>query len=211
MVAGLGRSSVPPNWRPTEIGTRADLVVTGVGKANAAGAVGAALARGMYDRVLVVGIAGVLTGCEIELGRPASIERAVLADEGIETGSGFISIDEMGFPPIPGGCSIAADARMCAALERIGARATVATVSTCSGTDARALAVARRTGAGLEDMETAAVGLVCARMGVAWGACRVASNTTGERSGQRWDMGGALRGMGRIIGPSIEAVRGLLV
>lgn len=186
-------------------------MVTGVGKANAAGAVGTALASGVYRRVLVVGIAGALPGCGIEMGKAASIERAVLADEGVETGSGFLAVDEMGFPPIPGGCSIPADARMCAALERIGERATVATVSTCSGTDARALDVARRTGAGLEDMETAAVGLVCARMGVAWGASRVVSNTTGERSEQRWEMRRALAEVERIIGPAIAALRGSVV
>lgn len=206
MLAGLGRSVTHAGWRPIEVADRVDLVVTGVGKANAAGAVGAVVGGGKHGWALSIGIAGLLPGGGFELGGAAAIERAVLADEGVETGTGFVSVDQMGFPPIAGGCSLASDARMLEALARIAPRAAVATVSTCSGTDARAAAVGLRTGAGLEDMETAAVALVAARMGVSWGGLRVVSNTTGERSGQRWELQAALEGLRRIIRPAIDGL-----
>ncbi len=206
MLAGLGGSVTHAGWRPVVVAVRVYVVVTGVVLANAAGGGGAVVGGGWHGWALSIGIAGLLPGGGFELGGAASIERAILADEGVDTGAGFVSVDQMGFPPIAGGCSLASDARMLEALARIAPRASVATVSTCSGTDARAAAVALRTGAGLEDMETAAVALVAARMGVGWGGLRVVSNTTGERAGQRWELQAALEGLRRIIRPAIDGL-----
>jgi nucleoside phosphorylase len=57
-----------------------------------------------------------------------------------------------------------------------------------------------RTGALAEAMEGAAVGMVAARLGVAFAEVRVISNNTGDRGGQAWDLPGALAGLTRLIG-----------
>lgn len=179
-----------------------DMLVTGVGKSNAAAGTALVLSRGCHRGVLSVGIAGALPGCGIRIGDAASIRAAVLADEGVRTGRGFEDIASMGFAPVAGrGVVFEASASVRGVVERVvGASAVVATVSTCSGTDALAEEVAARTGAWLEDMETASIAVVCERMGVAWGGVRVVSNTTGERERQRWDVAGALAGLGSVIG-----------
>jgi futalosine hydrolase len=68
----------------------------------------------------------------------------------------------------------------------------IATVSTCSGTNALAREIVTRTGAEVEAMEGAAVGLVASRLGVGFAEVRVISNTTGDRGSQQWDLPGAL-------------------
>jgi nucleoside phosphorylase len=57
-----------------------------------------------------------------------------------------------------------------------------------------------RTGAIAECMEGAAVAHVGVRLGIATGELRVISNTTGDRSGQRWDLKGALSALEKVIG-----------
>lgn len=200
---------LPASWACASLVPGIDWVVTGVGKSNAAGAAAAVLARREHRGTIVVGIAGVLPGGGMELGEAASLGAAVLADEGVQTPDGFVDVASLGFPPVPGhGVAIPASGEIADALGRaIGRTAVVATVSTCSGTDAHAAAVAERTGAGLEDMETGAAAAVCVRLGVPWGGVRVVSNTTGERSRQRWEMAGALRGLSGVIGAVVEAVR----
>jgi futalosine hydrolase len=71
-------------------------------------------------------------------------------------------------------------------------RGVIATVSTCSGRDDLARAVATRTGAAAEAMEGAAVALAARRMNVRYGEVRAVSNTTGDRDRQRWAIGPAL-------------------
>ena len=86
---------------------------------------------------------------------------------------------------------------------KIGA---VATVSTCSGTGEGAEAARIRTGAIAEAMEGAAVGQAVARLSDLQPRCeagfaelRVISNTTGDRSSQRWDLKGALAVLSDLV------------
>jgi futalosine hydrolase len=75
----------------------------------------------------------------------------------------------------------------------------IATVSTCSGTDAAATEIAHRTGAAAEAMEGAAVGLVAFRHKVAFAEVRVISNTTGDRSRQVWALEESLAELGKFV------------
>jgi futalosine hydrolase len=71
----------------------------------------------------------------------------------------------------------------------------IATVSTCSGTDELARAVAARTRACVEAMEGAAIAHALARLPgprIPFCEIRVVSNTTGDRSKQQWDIRGSL-------------------
>ena len=207
VLAGVGGDPAlaERGWELHRLGGWLDLVVTGVGKASAAGAVARVL--GPHAGVVSLGIGGLLPGgANLALGSVVVGTAAVFADEGSGEPGGFRTCADMGFPPLPGdgvcGMAIPLDAAL-ADCVKAEARARIATVSTCSGTDTLAAEVARRTGALVEGMEGAAVALVAARLGVPAAELRVISNTTGERPAQRWDIKGALarlRDVARALG-----------
>lgn len=191
---GLGASTVGwADWECRTLVPGIDAVLTGIGKSNAAGAVARA-AREEHGTILSLGIAGVLPPRKFVAGECVLSSKSIFADEGVDTGTAFLSTADIGFPmpgvgelvlrPTP---EIAATLRPLVQLE-----SGIATVSTCSGTDARATQVAARTGAEFEAMEGAAVGLVAYRLSRQFAEVRVASNTTGERSRQRWEIRTAL-------------------
>lgn len=188
-------------WEPVRVSDRFEVVVTGVGKANAAGAVGRCVRPGRHAAVISVGVAGSLGAGGPAIGAVVVATRCVYADEGMVSERGFVDIGTMGFAPAPGAeGGFTVDAALVAALRPIaGAQGVIATVSTCSGTGAGAAEVVRRTGAIAECMEGAAVANAAARMGVRFGELRVISNTTGDRAGQVWDLAGALRRLSDVM------------
>lgn len=174
-----------------------DLVLTGIGKSNAAGAVARVFDAERHIGVLNLGIGGMLPGAEqagVALGTVVNATASVFADEGIVTEKGFTDCAGMGFPLGDfHGSAVPTDPRVASRIRStINISGRVATVSTCSGTDALALQAAERTGAIVEAMEGAAVGLVCHRLRVPFAEVRVVSNTTGDRERQQWDMKGAV-------------------
>jgi futalosine hydrolase len=196
----------PDPWNLLTLSDRLDVVQSGVGKANAAGAVARFTDSARHRAVISLGIAGALPApaplslLDVVVGRSSWF-----ADEGIATASGFRSMSDAGFPPrddLPGD-AIAADAALLDDASRwaqvIDA---IATVSTCSGTDELAAEVARRYGprpqAMAEAMEGAAAGLIAWRLRIPFLEVRVISNTTGDRARQRWDIPGALRVLGEV-------------
>ncbi len=204
VLRGLGDpgTEIPGAWESRPIGDRFEVLVTGVGKANACGAVSRQLARSSYGAVVSAGIAGVLPSApaSIVLGTVVAADVVCMADEGVETPEGFVSIASLGFDPLPGGESLPVASGVLGWLrgvtECVG---TIATVSVCSGTDAAAGRVAGRTGAVAEAMEGAGVALAAVRAGVAFGEIRAISNTTGDRSGQRWDLPRALSSLEHAV------------
>ncbi len=203
VLRALGRSGEPPAlWRLIEAG-RADVLVTGVGKANAAGAVARLLDPGRHSGVLSVGVCGSLPGGP-GLGSVVLASSSVFADEGLAAPDGFRDCRAMGFP-LSGADTDAlspAPAWRDALLPLVDAEGVVATVSTCSGTDALASEVRERTGAIAEAMEGAAVGLAAARVapGLAFAEVRAVSNTTGDRDRQTWELAPALGALSRVLG-----------
>lgn len=202
-------------WRLTPVDERFDLVMTGVGKVNAAAGVLAVLDPDRHGAVLSVGVAGALPGSGLEVGQIVAATTSVYADEGLETDAGFRTLDEMGFPPGPfSGGAVPADPAL---LEWLGTvadvRGGVATVSTCSGSDARAAAVRERTGAVAEAMEGAAIGHALLRRfsgagrGVPFAELRVISNRTGRREAQGWNLELALERLGEAVGRLASTLR----
>lgn len=188
-------------WSAHAVRPDLHLIVTGVGKVNVAGAVAIALSGGRYAGVVSAGIAGRLPGSTLELGAVVAASASVYADEGLQTPTGFLEVAAIGFPIGPfEGNRVEPHPELRTALRSLAdALLPIATVSTCSGTDALASQVAQRTGAAAEAMEGAAVGHVAARLGVAFGEIRVISNTTGDRPRQRWDLKGSLARLGQVI------------
>ena len=187
---GLGVSSSGwADWECRTLVRGIDAVLTGIGKSNAAGAV-ARTAREEHATIVSLGIAGVLPPREFLAGECVLSRQSVFADEGVDTGAQFLSTADIGFPmPGVGELVLRPSAELANILRPlVQVEAVIATVSTCSGTDALALQVASRTGAEFEAMEGAAVGLVACRLGRQFAEVRIASNTTGERSRQRWEI-----------------------
>lgn len=192
--------AVLPLWEPIACADRVDVVLTGVSKASAAGGVATALGPA-HCGVVSLGIGGQLPGAAVPIRACTVAASSVFADDGIETPRGYQSCAELGFPALDQGDEVAGDREWVGRLIAAGCTLVrVATVSTCSGTDARAHEVVRRTGAQVEAMEGAAAGLVAVRRGVRFVEVRVVSNTTGDRERQVWDMQGALAGLREAFG-----------
>lgn len=196
-----------PAWKTIGISPHIDLLLTGVGKANAAAGLVRAFEVDAHSCVVNLGVAGMLPGSGLALGQAVAGDRSCYADEGSamptdDASLGFQDIASMGFPPdllddltAEGPSSCAADPALLGALrplaDRVGA---IATVSTCSGTDDLAWAYAERTGAIAEAMEGAALAFTCLQLRRADGSpvpfaeLRVICNTTGDRGAQKWDL-----------------------
>lgn len=189
-VEGAALAAAHPGYRFVEVG---------VGPVRATLELTRALQSGPPpDLVCVFGVAGAYTAHDSASGSaPLAVLDLVLVgsdslcDEGVETDAGFVSTHSLG---------LVADGQLTAAVEPTrrladALRAPIvvgATVSTCSGTDARADDVWARTHASVESMEGAALALVCARFGVPWVQVRVVSNRCGDRARGGWDLAGAV-------------------
>lgn len=198
---------VPEPWRLQTLDGRFDLLLAGVGKSNAAGAVARAVDPARCAGAVSVGVCGSLPGGP-PIGAAVAATASIYADEGIVTPAGFETMAQMGFPLEPlAGNAVGVDPAWSGLLAGVAeARGPIATVSTCSGTDAAARAVVARTGAIAEAMEGAAVGHALARLGggMRFAELRVVSNTTGDRQAQRWDLHGALARLTEVLGPAVR-------
>lgn len=186
-------------WQPIRLNDVRTLVIAGVSKSNAA----AATARFGADAACVInlGVAGALPGSPFEPGDVVLASRSIFADEGILKPDGYQPCAEMGFPLLEGADSPPTDPALARALAPLADGAgPIATVSTCSATDAAAREVARRTGGVAEAMEGAAVLLAAARLAVPAIEIRVISNLTGNRPLQRWDLATAFKRLRAVIG-----------
>jgi futalosine hydrolase len=193
-------------WQGTRVGDAAEVVLTGVGKANAAGGVARVLDAARHAGVVSMGVGGSLPGADLDIGSVVVGCQSVFSDEGVATPTGFVSASAMGFDPSAHGDSVDGCSTWVDALIEIGLRPVrIATVSTGSGTDGAAVEIAARSGARAEAMEGAAVGCVAARLGVHFCEIRAISNTTGDRENQSWDLPLALERLkftlDKILGP----------
>ncbi|MGW5128147.1 futalosine hydrolase [Streptomyces sp. NPDC004069] len=186
-----------------------DLVAVGVGPALAAATTAsaltaAALAGTPYDLVVSAGIAGGFAP-RAPVGSLVVADEITAADLGAETGEGFLPVTELGFgtvthrPPEALVRAIAA-----AASARTG---TVLTVSTVTGTAARADALrARHPGALAEAMEGFAVAEAAAAHRVPVLEVRAVSNAVGPRDRAAWRIGDALTALTEGFGKLAPAL-----
>ncbi|MEI7656634.1 MAG: futalosine hydrolase [Phycisphaerae bacterium] len=205
-----GPARAPAAWQTVPLAPGADLLLTGVGKANAAGAVATTLALGRHGLVVNLGIAGALPAVPhpAAIGSVVFAESSVFADEGVQTEASFRSLASLGWGIAPDATdAIGPHADLAAALRSLASvHGPVATVSTCSGTDALAAEVVARTGAVAEAMEGAAVLLAASRVGVPAVELRVISNTTGDRARQRWDLATAMDRLATLAWAVVESI-----
>lgn len=189
----------------------ARLVVSGIGRTNAAAATTEAIIRdGPFGLVVCAGVAGVLPGGGLSMAETIVATLCVYYEEGVMTPCGFEDITAMGFAlgDFEGnGVPVDTDA-----LSRLGdhfRRGPIATVATCSGSDEAAREVVQRTGAVAEAMEGAAVVHAAHRLGVGALELRTISNTTGDRQEQVWRLDDALAALGSAVREMARILRGI--
>jgi futalosine hydrolase len=192
---------------------RLDVAAVGVGPAAAAAGAARLLsvaeARGTaYHGIVSVGIAGGFPDL-IEPGGVVIANRAVYADLGAQALEGFLSIDELGF----GSAVHAVDEGLTGWLRDAlpGALAgDVLTVSTVTGTEARAVELRERwPDAVAETMEGAGVAAAARLCGVAYAELRAISNPVGPRDRESWQIGKALAALTRAaaaVGARLESL-----
>ena len=186
----------------------ATLVVGGIGRTNAAVATTHAILRdGPFDAVISAGIAGALPGGGLKIGDVVVASGCVYVEEGLITPTGFADMASMGFSLGDfEGNAVPVDERLLEILSEHFQIGPIATVATCSGTDAAAAEVVRRTGAVAEAMEGAAVVHAARRLNVPAIELRAISNTTGDRPQQQWNIAAGLASLAAAVRAAANAI-----
>jgi futalosine hydrolase len=160
------------------------IVTMGVGPVNAAHAVTMAITRSRPKAVVVCGIGGAYPGSGLAIGDVACAASECYGDLGASSPTGFLDMQAIGFPIVAGPPPIYNVLPM--QVFPTGRRVPFVTMSTCTGTDAAARAIAARTGGAVENMEGAAVAHVAALHGIPAGELRGISNLVTDRDTAAW-------------------------
>ncbi|MDW7709146.1 MAG: futalosine hydrolase [Deferrisomatales bacterium] len=178
---------------------RVGVLVTGVGKANAALTLGEALGSVRPALVLAVGVGGAYPSSGLGVGEVAAATEEIYGDEGVETAEGFLGMEELALPLWEDAETrrfnrFPADARVVTALRGAGAGGVplrtgpFVTLSTVTGTQTRAQELQRRFGGVCETMEGAAFAHAAAVHRLAFGEVRGVSNPVGPRERDAWQV-----------------------
>lgn len=193
-----GRRLVTGRWQ----GLAVAAVVSGIGKANAAMAAATALQILPARWTLSLGVGGAYPGAGLEVGGLAVADAEVYGDEGVQAAGGWEGLEATGVPLWEGSGrswfnDLPVDPDGAAALTRAAggvasaARGPFVTVSTVTGTAARAEELAGRFGALCENMEGAAVAHAALAAGSRFAEVRGISNRVGPRDRGAWQLGRA--------------------
>ena len=180
-----------PCWRGELVGHEVLLVLTGIGQVNAAQATTAALeAEPAVSAVFNLGCAGAYADSGLQIGQAVLAREVVLADMGVQSAERLQGLDEVDIA-LAGRSSgwpmynrITCDLGLNELINRANpgiALGAFATVGRISGDAPTSQAVAQRWGAIMEDMESAAVGLVARWYAKPFAAIRGVSNPAGLR------------------------------
>jgi futalosine hydrolase len=157
------------------------VITTGVGAVNAAYALTRFLDREPVKAIVVCGIGGAYPGSGIPIGSAVCAESECYGDLGASSPSGFLDMQALGFPVIPGAYNV-----LPMQIFPTSRRARFVTMNTCTGTDDYAQAIEARTAGGVESMEGAAIAHVAALSGIPVGEVRGISNLVGNRDRSTW-------------------------
>ncbi len=191
-------------FRGAVAGREVVLCAGGMGKANAAHAAALLLIKYKIDALIIFGVGGAYPSSGAGIGDIALATEELAGDEGVITPEGFKDTEYIGIPliqiqkeqparynrfPASGKLlSVAQKALLHAKMPgRIHAGKFV-TVSTCTGTTARAKELEERYHALCENMEGAAAALVAELHGVPWIEVRGISNIVEDRDLKKWDI-----------------------
>ncbi|MBJ6799520.1 futalosine hydrolase [Geomonas propionica] len=190
--------------------------LTGLGKVNAASAATLLCERYAPDLMVNTGCGGAFAGSGLTVGDLAVADSECLADEGVQTPTGWRGLDLIGIPVyegrgerlfnrIPLDLEVARRALDCAMTG--GFKAVMGpflTVSTCSGTARQGEELLRRFPGVCENMEGAAVAQVALMYGIPCLEVRGISNMVEDRDLSRWELKRALGEVQRFLAGHLE-------
>jgi futalosine hydrolase len=215
-----------PVTEGTIAGQQVAVCLAGMGKVNAAHAATLLLTRYSPEALVVFGIGGAYLSSGARVGDVVLATEEISGDEGVLTLEGFKDTEYIGIPLLKNASSVfynsfpapeALAAQSYQALltfEQAGRgrvlRGIFVTLSSCTGTAARAGELEDRYHGICENMEGAAVAQVASLHGVPWVEIRGISNMVEERDLEQWDVRAAthavqnavihlLEGWGRAI------------
>lgn len=191
----------------TLAGKRVVLCVGGMGKVNAAHAATIMITRFAPAAIFVFGVGGAYPSSGARIGDVALARQEIAGDEGVLTNDGFKDTEFIGIPllktttatifntyPAPTPILDQALATLCsrelADRTHVG---TFITLSTCTGTAARAKELEKRYSGLCENMEGAAAAQVAELHRVPWLEVRGISNIVEDRDLSKWDIPKASR------------------
>jgi futalosine hydrolase len=190
---------------------RVVVCATGAGKVNAAAATAVMIDRYQPQLVINTGCAGAYVGSGLSIGNLVVASEEVLADDGVVVADGWKDLRYMNLPSVEQGglscynmlpLSRHASEKAMQLADYYGVfliRGRFATVSTCSGTRLSGAELSHRWSALIENMEGAAVALVCLRCGVDCLEIRGISNMVEERDLKNWDIPRAVEATQRFV------------
>jgi futalosine hydrolase len=160
----------------------AEVLLTGVGAVNAAYSLTRFLASTTVRRIVVCGVGGAYLNSGLAIGDVCCAASETYGDLGVDSPDGFLDMEALGFPLAAGVFNT-----MPLQLFPHSRREKFITVNCCSGTDASARAMEKRTGGGaVESMEGAAIAHVATLASIPVGEIRGISNMTGNRDRATW-------------------------
>ncbi len=163
---------------------RAVICICGVGKTNASHGATLLIERFGPDHVYSIGVAGAYPGSGLEIGDVAVAENEFYGDEGILTESGFHTIDALGITLVSvSGIEYYNKFPLVVPEVFKGSKSkgNFVSVSSCTGTQSRAIEMQLRFNAICENMEGAAVAHICALNNIPVTEIRGISNIVGSR------------------------------
>jgi len=194
------------------------LCIGGMGKVNAAHAATMLLSRPGIEALIVFGIAGAYPASGCRIGDVALASEEIAGDEGVLTPDGFRDTEYMGIPlvrtasvrlyntfPAPEPMLSLARRALASFPAAVHAGSFV-TVSTCSGTAARARELEQRYHGLCENMEGAAAAQIALYHEVPWVEVRGISNLTEDRDLRAWDIPGAAANAQKAVLAILEGI-----
>jgi futalosine hydrolase len=195
-------------------GKRVIVCVGGMGKVNAAHAA-TLLAQHKPETLVIFGVGGAYPSSGAKIGDVALAKEEIAGDEGVLTLDGFKDAEFIGIPLLKTATSViyttypAAEAPLKHALNTLVSRqhavardvhiGTFVTLSTCTGTSARAQDLENRYHPLCENMEGAAAAHVAELHGIPWIEVRGISNIVEDRDLRKWDIPRAARVAQRAV------------
>lgn len=185
-----------PAWRAGTPAGEVTVAYCGIGPAAAAAGTAVLFSQTRYAAVICAGIAGGFAG-HAKPGEVVVADRVLHADLGADSPDGFLGLAELGFGETEHCCD---PALVAAAAERTGGTVgTILTVSTVTGTDARAALLAGRYQPSAEAMEGAGVAAAAQALGVPMLEIRTIANLVGRRDRPGWDLPAALAALTKAM------------
>jgi futalosine hydrolase len=181
------------------------LCIGGMGKVNAAHAATLLITRHDPEALIVFGIGGAYTGSDAGICDIAVAKEEIAGDEGVLAVEGFKGTEYIGIPLVKTASSTlwnvypSSPELLEKTMNRLKSfqhsgrvfEGSFVTLSTCTGTSARAKELEARYSGLCENMEGAAAAQVAAMHGTPWLELRGISNRVEDRDVKAWDIPGA--------------------